>query len=207
MNKKTFYILVAIAIILVGVTLNHLFCDCKPNNESIVDLKNNNHKKSESSDISFSTVKSVSLSDKKNKGSKLSLEASKSLKDKDIKDESIKKTTTNFEGKAYIFNFQIGESFASLKKPQKQKLIEIYKIVKGTDLKVSIIGHTDSFGKSSSNLILGKKRADHLKNQLLTLGLSKNQVISSSKGESEPIATNNTENGRIKNRRIEITIK
>ncbi|MEB4591885.1 OmpA family protein [Candidatus Thiothrix sp. Deng01] len=71
--------------------------------------------------------------------------------------------------------------------------------------KISIVGHTDNKGDAAKNKILGLKRADILRDMLVKLGAPKDRVNTSSEGSNKPIADNNTEAGRQKNRRVEIT--
>ena len=75
------------------------------------------------------------------------------------------------------------------------------------DYEVSIIGHTDYMGTDAYNIALGQRRADSVKSKLIEMGLSSDRIVStSSRGESEPIATNDTEDGRAENRRIEFQL-
>jgi len=71
--------------------------------------------------------------------------------------------------------------------------------------KVFVVGHTDSVG--TNNYAFGLGRANNVKDYLISQGISAAIIEASSKGEDEPIATNDTDEGRGKNRRIEITIK
>ncbi len=71
--------------------------------------------------------------------------------------------------------------------------------------KVYVEGHTDSVG--TDNYVFGLGRANNVKDYLISQGISASIIKTSSKGEDEPIAENSTEEGRAKNRRIEITIK
>jgi OOP family OmpA-OmpF porin len=68
---------------------------------------------------------------------------------------------------------------------------------------VIIQGHTDSSGDSYYNLILSEKRARAVANKLLELGISPSRITVIGKGESMPVASNNTEDGKRLNRRIE----
>lgn len=70
-----------------------------------------------------------------------------------------------------------------------------------------ISGHTDNGGDDQSNLILSKKRAESVKNYLVSKGVKEAQLKTFYYGESKPIATNDTEAGRQKNRRVEMEIK
>lgn len=78
--------------------------------------------------------------------------------------------------------------------------------VKKSGESIRLTGHTDSFGSASSNLRLGRYRADIIKTYLISKGIPEAKIISQSKGETEPIATNKTKDGRAKNRRTELQI-
>jgi outer membrane protein OmpA-like peptidoglycan-associated protein len=71
---------------------------------------------------------------------------------------------------------------------------------------ISIIGHTDDVGSDKFNEELGLKRVKEYESHLTKLGVKTEQIIVVSKGRSEPIADNSTEEGRQKNRRVEIRI-
>ena len=71
---------------------------------------------------------------------------------------------------------------------------------------VTIIGHTDSVGSSVSNQRLSYRRAKSVVEALLSKGLSPARVHAEGRGESDPIASNKTEDGRAKNRRIEAVL-
>jgi len=69
---------------------------------------------------------------------------------------------------------------------------------------ILLTGHTDNVGSEHANLLLGTKRAIAIKNFLIKKGANKKQIEVKSKGETQPIANNNTKEGRWKNRRVEI---
>lgn len=69
-----------------------------------------------------------------------------------------------------------------------------------------IVGHTDSTGSNKYNQKLGLKRANAVKNWLVKQGVESSRILTSSKGESQPIATNKTKAGRAKNRRAVVVI-
>jgi len=73
------------------------------------------------------------------------------------------------------------------------------------DKKVIVTGHTDSVGVN--NYQWGLDRANNVKNYLVSQGVSAGIIEIVSKGETEPVASNSTEEGRAKNRRIVLTIK
>lgn len=71
---------------------------------------------------------------------------------------------------------------------------------------VKITGHTDSTGEESDNEIIGIDRATNVMNHFISQGIPKSKLQAFSKGELAPIADNTTNEGRAKNRRIEINI-
>jgi len=86
-------------------------------------------------------------------------------------------------------------------------LEEIAKVLNlNPSMRLGIYGHTDSVGRASYNLKLSKKRAQTVANELLKMGLLKERFIVDGFGETRPIATNETKEGRAKNRRTEIKI-
>jgi outer membrane protein OmpA-like peptidoglycan-associated protein len=74
-------------------------------------------------------------------------------------------------------------------------------------MKVLITGHTDNVGGSASNYHFGMKRAKNVMNYLISQGIDKQKLSAFSKGETDPIATNETEEGKAQNRRITITVQ
>lgn len=79
-------------------------------------------------------------------------------------------------------------------------------LIAGDDT-VEVIGHTDDKGSAGYNLKLGQERADAIKGALVDLGVPAERIIATSKGESEPLAPNISEENKAKNRRTEIKIK
>lgn len=69
---------------------------------------------------------------------------------------------------------------------------------------VVLTGHTDDIGKAKNNLDLGLKRAIEIKDMMTKLGANSAQVNVASMGETQPIASNKTDDGRRKNRRVEL---
>ncbi len=79
-------------------------------------------------------------------------------------------------------------------------------LAKYPDKNVLIIGHTDNIGSSDSNYSYGNKRAANVMKYLISQGIPSNKLKASSKGETSPVASNDTEENRAKNRRIEIIV-
>ena len=103
-------------------------------------------------------------------------------------------------------NFDFDKSYV---KPYYNGLLGILKeFLNEKDYNVGITGHTDSKGSDAYNMALGMRRAKAVKDRLIELGLSSSRIRGiDSKGESEPIATNETDEGRAQNRRIEFDVR
>lgn len=79
-------------------------------------------------------------------------------------------------------------------------------MLRDSTIEARIVGHTDSIGSAKYNKTLGLKRANAVKRWLVKQSIDQNRIHTTSKGESEPIASNKTAKGRAKNRRAVITI-
>ncbi|MFC5473602.1 OmpA family protein [Paraherbaspirillum soli] len=79
-------------------------------------------------------------------------------------------------------------------------------LLKLKDKKVEVIGHTDSQGLRASNLSLSKARADAVKEYLAQKGVNPDSIATSGQGPDRPIVTNDTAEGRSRNRRIEFRV-
>lgn len=72
---------------------------------------------------------------------------------------------------------------------------------------ISIEGHTDSIGTVTYNKQLSDRRAQSVERELSRNGVSESQMRTQGFGEGSPIATNNTEAGRARNRRVEVIVE
>jgi len=86
----------------------------------------------------------------------------------------------------------------------KAYLVGLVKWMKETGGRVEIIGHTDNVGSKESNYSWGLKRANNVKAYLLRSDIPESGITVKSEGMMKPIASNDTEEGRAKNRRAEI---
>ncbi len=80
------------------------------------------------------------------------------------------------------------------------------KIAENPNMKVKVVGHTDSIGTEQYNLQLSLRRAKSAYNYMLNKGVNKERVTIEGKGFSEPVASNKTAEGRAKNRRVEVYV-
>jgi outer membrane protein OmpA-like peptidoglycan-associated protein len=105
-----------------------------------------------------------------------------------------------------FFNYNKYETSVSLENQQKaDALVTALKNYENAEL--IIVGHTDSKGTDAKNKILGDNRAQFVKNILVKNGFNAEKIKTESKGEEKPVADNNTDQGRAKNRRAIVHIK
>ena len=96
----------------------------------------------------------------------------------------------------------------SLIKPEGQKVLnKLAADIKAIKLEVVIVvGNTDNIGTDAYNLALGERRAIAVKAYLSGQGVPSAKIYTESKGKSNPVATNATEEGRAKNRRVDVEV-
>ncbi len=96
---------------------------------------------------------------------------------------------------------------AVLKAEGKKTLTELANRLGSMKLEVVLaVGHTDSIGSSQYNQKLSLRRATAVKEFLLSKSLPTDKIYVQGKGESQPVASNKTKDGRAKNRRVDVEI-
>jgi hypothetical protein len=96
---------------------------------------------------------------------------------------------------------------ATLRNGAKLRLAKVAGIILAyPDLKLEIDGFTDNTGTPQYNQTLSDKRAESVKNFLVSQGVSPDAVITRGFGESNPVASNRTAAGRQQNRRVELVV-
>ncbi|HEF4758386.1 TPA: OmpA family protein [Pseudomonas putida] len=78
------------------------------------------------------------------------------------------------------------------------------KLLDADVVSIKVVGHTDSVGADAYNQALSERRASSVAQYLLSQGVAPNKLTSEGKGETQPVADNETEEGRAKNRRVEL---
>jgi outer membrane protein OmpA-like peptidoglycan-associated protein len=73
-------------------------------------------------------------------------------------------------------------------------------------MEIAMAGHTDNIGSDDANLTLSADRSKAVKDYIVSKGITENRITSNGFGESKPIASNETDDGRQLNRRVEFTI-
>ncbi len=110
---------------------------------------------------------------------------------------------------AYTFknvNFESGKwDLLPEAMPELNALLDYLK--SNPSLSIEIGGHTDNVGNDEANRTLSEKRAEAVANYLIYKGISAKSITAKGYGESKPIASNDTENGRLTNRRVECRLK
>jgi outer membrane protein OmpA-like peptidoglycan-associated protein len=87
------------------------------------------------------------------------------------------------------------------------ELDRLYKFLNdNSDINVEISGHTDNIGADEYNITLSNARANSVKEYLVSKGINSSRIISKGYGKSNPVATNDTDEGRQLNRRVEFKI-
>ncbi len=102
-----------------------------------------------------------------------------------------------------LFDF---DSYA-LKASTKENLMELAPtLIKYDDTDVMVFGHTDNKGADDYNETLSEKRAATVKNNLVSQGVVSSRLDIEGQGETDPVATNDTDEGRALNRRVEVIV-
>jgi OOP family OmpA-OmpF porin len=106
-------------------------------------------------------------------------------------------TATGFETIQFEFNSSV------LKTEAYPTLDKLSSVLRENGGKVTVNGYASSEGTAAYNLKLSKDRANSVKTYLVNTGVNASQVATKGNGEANPIASNDTEEGRIQNRRVE----
>ena len=94
-----------------------------------------------------------------------------------------------------------------LKGPYKGELAQLSTILnKYEDTNILLAGHTDSTGSDEYNLELSRRRAESVANYLATQNVNRARFATEGYGKTDPIASNETAEGRAQNRRVEVAI-
>lgn len=127
------------------------------------------------------------------------------------KDDIAKSTTTIIleKGKKIILRGVHFETNKATLTEDSREILEVAynALVANPDVQVEISGHTDNLGSDEYNQALSLRRAQAVRNWLVQRGVRSDRLKTVGKGEREPIADNNTVEGRSENRRIEFYVQ
>lgn len=89
----------------------------------------------------------------------------------------------------------------------EEALQHLYRMLEDNpEMRIRIIGHTDSVGSDMANMRLSRGRAESVKQDMVERGIDPSRIETEGRGEREPITSNDTEEGRAQNRRVEFII-
>lgn len=104
-----------------------------------------------------------------------------------------------------VINFEVDKAIIpDVNKPFLDRAIKI--ITEVPNMKLMILGHTDEQASNAYNMQLSQERAEAVKDYLVSQGVDASKLTTKGMGETDPIATNATEQGRFRNRRIEFSV-
>ncbi len=108
------------------------------------------------------------------------------------------------EGKIIVNGIKFDVNKATLKPESMGPINKIYKLMtKNTDINFSVEGHTDADGGDETNMTLSKARGKAVMDKLIAMGIDSSRLKSNGFGESKPIDSNSTPEGKANNRRVE----
>lgn len=115
------------------------------------------------------------------------------------------------EGEGIVINFKekvlFGFDRSDLNSNAQTNLTKLVDVLqKYPDTNIEIIGHTDSKGTDAYNQALSERRANAVVSYLRDRGISSTRLTAKGMGKTDPVATNDTEEGRAQNRRVEFVI-
>ncbi len=88
--------------------------------------------------------------------------------------------------------------------PSLQDLYDL--LLDNPKIRIRIIGHTDNVGKANANQILSEGRANSVRDDMIQRGIDPSRIEAEGRGMTQPIDTNDTEEGRANNRRVEFVV-
>lgn len=93
-------------------------------------------------------------------------------------------------------------------KPEAERILDtvVAELERNPDLRLEIVGHTDSVGSEEYNMDLSRRRAESVASYVASQGISQNRLQTDWKGESEPQVPNTSRENRARNRRVVMTI-
>ena len=112
--------------------------------------------------------------------------------------------TINKEGKIALYiNFETSKSEINA---ESMGVIDLIAQMMNTDkkLKISVEGHTDNAGNPKTNQTLSENRAKAVMEGIIAKGIDRSRLTSKGWGSKKPLADNNTEDAKARNRRVEI---
>lgn len=121
-----------------------------------------------------------------------------------LKNFKVQRATKGATFKLDNIFFDLGK--ATLKSESLPALDNLYDILLKNAINIELGGHSDSIGSNETNQTLSQERVNSVKKYLVGKGIADNRIFAVGYGEEKPIASNATDEGRAKNRRVEVKI-
>ncbi|HHP0586068.1 TPA: OmpA family protein [Vibrio harveyi] len=118
----------------------------------------------------------------------------------------ISNQNNNHQGDGLVARLYFGFDKSNLTPMGSKALSQLAGTLKNGDRAIAVDGHTDSKGSEGYNQVLGLQRALTTSDGLIAQGVDKSRIVARSFGETQPIASNSTAEGRTQNRRSEIWV-
>lgn len=126
---------------------------------------------------------------------------------KDLPQDQVERTEAGIK---FTFSSEIlfPTNSSILNQESKKRIADVAKVIGEKDKSRGILieGHSDKTGEAKYNQWLSEKRAVSVKTYLVSLGINAERMKTAGLGDSKPIDDNKTKEGRLKNRRVEITL-
>lgn len=126
---------------------------------------------------------------------------------KDLPEDQVERTDAGIK---FTFSSEIlfPTNSSYLNEESKKRLADLSKVILGkeSNRQLLIEGHSDKTGTAQYNQWLSEKRAVSVKTYLVSMGIDGQRIKTAGLGDTRPIADNKTKEGRLKNRRVEITL-
>ncbi|WPP50389.1 OmpA family protein [Catalinimonas niigatensis] len=137
----------------------------------------------------------------------LTFEVVDELPEEDLSEEELNNLEQKLRNSSQNLYFETGATSLIVSDTLRQYIFDLKRYLNTkTEASILVVGHTDNVGGAQQNLEYGRQRADFTRDLLGRAGINRVQIKTDSKGQSEPLTTNDTEEGRSKNRRVEIKL-
>jgi OOP family OmpA-OmpF porin len=134
----------------------------------------------------------------------LTIVESQTMKQEVVADAKAMRNDLAETGKTIIQGIYFDTGSSTIKPESEPALVEMVKLFNGSPaLKVYVVGHTDNVGSLESNLKLSSDRAASVVKALTARGIAASRLKSAGVGPYSPVASNDTDGGKAKNRRVE----
>jgi outer membrane protein OmpA-like peptidoglycan-associated protein len=135
----------------------------------------------------------------------LTIVESQTMQQEVVADAKVMRNELADTGKTIVTGIYFDTASATIKPESEPALAEMGKLLNGSpELKVYVVGHTDSVGSLESNLKLSSDRAASVVKAITARGVAASRLKSAGVGPYSPVASNDTDEGKAKNRRVEL---